>query len=86
MDDLESDLRSPVHKIIITDGKLKELFVDYVGNKLKPENDEVTMGMVIDILAEEFPEVLLTVAEENYLRGYEAALEDLSAFKEMQGE
>ena len=86
MDDLESDLRSPVHKIIITDGKLKELFVDYVGNKLKPENDEVTMGMVIDVLAEEFPEVLLTVAEENYLRGYETALEDLSAFKEMQGE
>ena len=86
MDDLESDLRSPVHKIIITDGKLKELFVDYVGNKLNPENDEVTMGMVIDVLAEEFPEVLLTVAEENYLRGYETALEDLSAFKEMQGE
>lgn len=86
MDDLESDLRSPVHKIIITDGKLKELFVDYVGNKLKPENDEVTMGMVIDVLAEEFPEVLLTVAEENYLRGYESALEDLSAFKEMQSE
>ncbi len=86
MDDLESDLRSPVHKIIITDGKLKELFVDYVGNKLNPENDEVTMGMVIDVLAEEFPEVLLTVAEENYLRGYESALEDLSAFKEMQGE
>ena len=44
------------------------------------------MGMVISLLAEEFPEVLLTVAEENYLRGYESALEDLSAFKEMQSE
>lgn len=83
MDNLESDLKSPVHKIIIADGKLKELFVDYVGSKLKPENDEVTMGMVINVLAEEFPEVLLTVAEENYLRGYKSALEDVSEFREM---
>lgn len=77
------DFESPIHKIVISDGRLKELFVNYVGNKLKPENDEVTMGMVIDVLAEEFPEVLLTVAEENYLRGYESALEDVSEFREM---
>ena len=74
------EYESPTRNIVVTDGKLKELFVNYVGNKLNPENDEVTMGMVIDVLAEEFPEVLYTVAEENFLRGYETALEDMSAF------
>jgi hypothetical protein len=74
------EYESPTRTIVMVDGKLKELFVNYVGNKLNPENDEVTMGMVIDVLAEEFPEVLYTVAEENFLRGYETALEDMSAF------
>lgn len=74
------EYESPIHNIVVADGKLKELFVNYVGNKLNPENDEVTMGMVIEVLAEEFPEVLYTVAEENFLRGYETALEDMSAF------
>jgi hypothetical protein len=74
------EYESPTRTIVMVDGKLKELFVNYVGNKLNPENDEVTMGMVIDVLAEEFPEVLYTVAEENFLRGYETALEDVSAF------
>ena len=74
------EYESPTRTIVMVDGKLKELFVNYVGNKLNPENDEVTMGMVIDVLAEEFPEVLYTVAEENFLKGYETALEDMSAF------
>ena len=74
------EYESPTRTIVMLDGKLKELFVNYFGNKLNPENDEVTMGMVIDVLAEEFPEVLYTVAEENFLRGYETALEDMSAF------
>lgn len=74
------EYESPTRTIVMVDGKLKELFVNYVGNKLNPDNDEVTMGMVIDVLAEEFPEVLYTVAEENFLKGYETALEDMSAF------
>jgi len=78
------NIESPIHSIVVSDGKLKQLFVDYVGNKLNPENDEVTMGMVIDVLAEEFPEVLYTVAEENFLRGYETALEDVSAFNKAE--
>ena len=78
------EFESPVNTIIVSDGKLKELFVNYVGSKLNPENDEVTMGMVIDVLAEEFPEVLYTVAEENFLRGYETALEDVSAFNKAE--
>lgn len=73
---------SPIHKIVVSDGKLKELFVNYVGEKLNPEKDEVTIGMVIEVLAEEFPEVLLTVAEENFLKGYETALDDTAKWKE----
>ena len=78
------ELRSLTHKVVVSDGQLRELFVDYVGNKIKPENDEVTIGMIIQTLAEEFPEVLLAVAEENYLRGYDMALEDLEALNNME--
>lgn len=78
------EFESPINTIVVSDGKLKELFVNYVGNKLNPDNDEVTMGMVIDVLAEEFPEVLYTVAEENFLRGYETALEDVAAFNKTE--
>ena len=57
--------------------KLKEVLVDYVGNTLNPEDEEVTVEMIIKVVAEEFPEFLLVVAEENYLRGYEQALTDV---------
>ena len=30
------EYESPVHKIVVSDGELKQLFVDYVGNKLNP--------------------------------------------------
>jgi len=65
-------------KIIVTDGELKELLINYVGEKLQPENQEVTMEMVIDVLVSEFPELFITVAEENYIRGYESGLNDSS--------
>ena len=59
-------------KIIVTDGELKELLINYVGEKLQPENQEVTMEMVIDVLVSEFTELFITVAEENYIRVYES--------------
>ena len=55
---------------------LKEYMIDYVGNKHNPDTDDVTVDMVVETLAEEFPEFLLMVAEENYIRGYEQALMD----------
>jgi len=70
-----------INKILVSDGELKELIIEYVGNKLKPENDEVTMQMAINTIAEEFPELLLTVAEENYLRGYEEGIDDAIVLK-----
>ena len=44
---------------------------------MKPENDEVNVEMVIKPIATEFPEFLLTVAEENFIRGYQQAMHDI---------
>ncbi len=68
-------------KIIGTTG-LKELVVNYVGDKLDPENEEVTLEMTINTFASEFPEFLLTVDEENWMRGYAQGLEDSTANEE----
>jgi hypothetical protein len=57
--------------------ELKEWLVEYVGNKMMPEAGEVSVDMVIHVLADEFPEVILPLAEENFFRGYEQALEDM---------
>jgi len=43
-------------KGVSPDSPLKEMFVDYVGNKLQPENGEVTVEMIVNVLSEEFPE------------------------------
>lgn len=56
---------------------LKELFVQYIGEKLKPENGEVTVEMCVEVLAQEFPDFLLLLAEENFIRGYKQCLADM---------
>jgi hypothetical protein len=68
-------------KVIGTTG-LKDLVVNYIGEKLEPENEEVTLEMTINTFASEFPEFLLTVAEENWMRGYAQGLEDSTANEE----
>ena len=55
---------------------LKELLVNYVGNVTKPENDEVTVEMIVNVMSTEFPEFLMVIAEENWIRGYEQGLDD----------
>jgi len=59
------------------ENQLKIWLVDYVGNKLKPENNEVNVEMIIKVMAEDFPEFLMPVAEENFIRGYRQAMADL---------
>jgi len=68
-----------LNQIVVSDSGMRELIVEYIGNKLNPENDEVTLEMIIGVLAEEFPEIVLAIAEENFLRGYSAGLDDVSA-------
>lgn len=72
-DELENGI---LNQVVSSDGELKTLIIDYVGNKLQPENDEVTVSMIIDVLANEFPETVLALAEENYIRGYTQGIED----------
>ena len=60
--------------------------IDYVGKKHNPTNDDITVDMVVETLADEFPEFLLMVAEENYIRGYEQALDDVNSVKQKYGQ
>ena len=55
---------------------LKEWLVTYVGDKLSPNNGQVTVEMIVEVLAEEFPEFLFVIAEENFIRGYQQAMVD----------
>ena len=57
--------------------ELKTILVNYVGEKQAPEGDNVTVEMIVDQLANEFPEFVLAVAEENFVRGYQQALTDV---------
>ena len=68
------------------DSELKSWLVEYVGKIKKPENDEVTVDLVVEVLSEEFPECILVLAEENYIRGYEQALNDVDSGKELYEE
>jgi hypothetical protein len=59
------------------DNPLKQYLINYVGEKHNPDNDEVTVEMIVETVAKEFPEFLLAVAEENWIRGYRQAFVDI---------
>lgn len=61
------------------DTPIKEWLINYVGEKHSPEDDGVTVEMIVETLADEFPEFLLAVAEENFIRGYHQALVDVES-------
>ena len=60
--------------VVQPESKLKEYLVEYVGTKFN--NEEVTVNMIAEALAEEFPEFIMAFAEENFLRGYQLGLDD----------
>tara|TARA_R110000824_G_scaffold2936_10_gene13419 strand:- start:38479 stop:38754 length:276 start_codon:yes stop_codon:yes gene_type:complete len=61
------------------DTDLKNILVEYVGEKLNPENQLISVEMIIDVLADEFPEFVLALAEENWIRGYQQGLDDIQS-------
>tara|TARA_Y100000114_G_scaffold108303_1_gene101703 strand:- start:1023 stop:1271 length:249 start_codon:yes stop_codon:yes gene_type:complete len=69
------DLLKPVQP----ENEMKSWLVNYVGEKLNPENDEVNVEMIIQVMAAEFPEFLMPLAEENFIRGYKQALIDVDS-------
>jgi len=57
---------------------LKEWLVNYTGDKLNKKEDEgITVEDIVETMSSEFPEFLLAVAEENWIRGYHQALNDV---------
>ena len=67
---------TPLNSPVTAETDLKQLIVNYVGDALQAE-EEVTVAMAVEVFAAEFPEFLLAIAEENFLRGYEQALTDV---------
>jgi|TARA_R110000824_G_scaffold81536_1_gene204922 hypothetical protein len=57
---------------------MKEWLVEYVGTQHDPDGGDVTVEMIIDTMAAEFPEFLMAFAEENWIRGYHQALSDVT--------
>ncbi len=63
-------------EVIPSDSELKELIINYVGETLNPDSEEITVEQIIEVFAQQFPEFLLTLAEENWINGYTQALKD----------
>ena len=84
--ELENSLSN---NIVKPDGPLKEMLVTYTGRKYKTElnkfnieneknvswNGDVTVEMIVEAIASEFPEFVMAV--ENFIRGYRQAFTDM---------
>ena len=81
--DSESVINPQLNEALETDSPMKEWLVDYVGNKTDPEDGQVTVEMIVDTLADEFPEFVMALAEENWIRGYQQGIHDVEAGRKM---
>tara|TARA_R100000808_G_C2114475_1_gene127550 strand:- start:608 stop:868 length:261 start_codon:yes stop_codon:yes gene_type:complete len=70
------DNNNPLLAVAMQDGesKLKDYIVEYVGTKF--DKEDVTVQMISEVLASEFPEFLYAFAEENFVRGYQVGIDD----------
>ena len=73
------DANEVLDEVVESTNELKAMLVNYVGEKQSPDEDNVTVEMIVDQLANEFPEFVLALAEENWFRGYHQALCDVEA-------
>ena len=78
----EQDL-STLNNEVKKDNDLKEYIINYVGQREDPDDEKVTVSMVVDALAEDFPELVLCISEENWVRGYHQALTDAQYGQEL---
>ena len=84
-------------KKVEKDTPLKEWLVDYTGRKFQAErarykvdtgnefewDGNVTVEMIVEVMMSDFPEFLMAVAEENFIRGYRQAFADTEAGMEL---
>ena len=65
--------------VVAKENPLKNMLVEYVGEKLTTKEEGevlVTVQMIAEALAAEFPEFMMVMAEENWVRGYKQGLDD----------
>ena len=77
---------NPLEEVVEPDNDLKNMLIKYVGEKNNPEDQLVTVNMLVGTLADEFPELVLAVAEENWTRGYHQALTDVEVGEKLYQE
>ena len=76
----DSNITNPTLKEVVQkETEIKTWLVNYVGNKIDPEDGNVTVEMLVEQISEEFPEFVMVLAEENFMRGYEQALTDVES-------
>jgi len=80
------DITEGLTEVVSPDTEMKEWLVNYVGEKHNPDDEGVTVEMIVTTMANEFPEFLLAVAEENWVRGYHQAFDDMKAVAEAEKE
>jgi len=81
MEDTTQGLKETVN----VDTAMKSWLVNNVGEQHSPEGDAVTVEMIVETMAKEFPEFLMAIAEENWVRGYHQALEDVEIGRQAIG-
>ena len=72
-----------LHEKVEKGNPLKNFLVEYVGSVKQPEDNTVTTEMIVETMAKDFPEFLMVVAEENFMRGYHQALVDVEEGKKL---
>ena len=77
------DETETLKETVETDTEMKNWLVNYVGERHDPDSGEVTVEMIVETMATEFPEFLMAVAEENWIRGYHQALNDVDVGQKM---
>lgn len=72
------ELENPIlEKTVEKESELKELLVNYVGEKYNPEDGNITVDLIVATMVNEFPEFMEAVAVENWIRGYHQAMADV---------
>jgi hypothetical protein len=88
-----------LEEAVPVDTPMKSWLVGYVGSNYDQErqrleketgtlvewDNQVTVEMIVELMSVEFPEFLMAVAEENFIRGYRQAFVDTEAGMELAG-
>ena len=83
----EATENADLEGLVQPDSDFKNMIVEYVGENsegIDPADPGVTVSMIVNTFAKEFPEFLMAVAEENWVRGYQQAINDVQVGMELE--